>query len=291
MPDNKKYYYLKLKENFFDSEDIKILESMENGYLYSNILLKMYLKSLKNNGELVFKEFMPYNPKMLATITGHNIDVVEKALVIFKQLGLIEVLDNGTIFMLDVQKYIGQISSEGQRKAEYRARIKQAKQQLLNNGTKTGQCPDIISVSISKYNSISNSNKEKENKTKEKEIFDYWNTKNIIVHKKLTPLIIKQITKALEEYTIDEIKECIDRYSKVYHDKAYYFNTKWTLAEFLKQSNAISAFTDEGSKWLNYIDKHKQIKQNNPNSVIIHSRQYTEEENNDIFKEFKEMEI
>ena len=45
--ENKKYYYLKLKEDFFDSEDIKIIESMENGYMYSNILLKMYLKSLK----------------------------------------------------------------------------------------------------------------------------------------------------------------------------------------------------------------------------------------------------
>ena len=41
MSETKKYFYLKLKENFFDTEEIKILESMENGYLYSNILLKL----------------------------------------------------------------------------------------------------------------------------------------------------------------------------------------------------------------------------------------------------------
>ena len=48
MADNRKYYYLKLKENFFDSDSIVLLEDMKDGILYSNILLKLYLKSLKN---------------------------------------------------------------------------------------------------------------------------------------------------------------------------------------------------------------------------------------------------
>ena len=42
MADKTKYYYLKIKENFFDSEEMKLLESMDNGYLYSNIF---YFKS------------------------------------------------------------------------------------------------------------------------------------------------------------------------------------------------------------------------------------------------------
>lgn len=50
MADNRKYYYLKLKEDFFDTDEMKILESMKDGYLYSNILLKLYLKSLSNSG-------------------------------------------------------------------------------------------------------------------------------------------------------------------------------------------------------------------------------------------------
>lgn len=276
MTDNKKYYYLKLKEDFFDSEDIKILESMENGYLYSNILLKMYLKSLKNNGELIFKDFIPYNPKMLATVTGHNIDILEKALSIFRQLGLIEVLDNGTIFMLDVQCFIGQISTEGKRKAEYRARIKQAKQELLEDGTNLGQCPNIISISISN----SNSNSISYNK-KEEEIFKYWNNKEIIEHRELTPIIAKQITKSIKEYGLDNLKTYIDRYAEVYHDKNYYFDTKWTLVEFLKQSNAVSSFTDEGSKWLNYLESKKQ--KNKKNSALIKQRQYTKEELDSVF--------
>ena len=41
MSDNKKYYWLKLKENFFDTDAMILLENIENGYLYSNILLKL----------------------------------------------------------------------------------------------------------------------------------------------------------------------------------------------------------------------------------------------------------
>ena len=40
MADNRKYYYLKLKENYFDEDAIVLLESMQDGVLYSNILLK-----------------------------------------------------------------------------------------------------------------------------------------------------------------------------------------------------------------------------------------------------------
>lgn len=148
---SKNYYYLKLKEDWFDSDELKILESRENGYLYSNILLKMYLKALKNNGKLTFNEYIPYDIKMLSTITGHNVDIVEKAIKIFNAMHLIEILDNGVIYMLDMQKMIGSISSEGIRKAEYRERIKKEKEE----GTLLGQSPDIISISDSESSSKS----------------------------------------------------------------------------------------------------------------------------------------
>ena len=51
MADNRKYYYLKLKESYFDDDAIVLLESMQDGVIYSNILLKLYLKSLKNGGD------------------------------------------------------------------------------------------------------------------------------------------------------------------------------------------------------------------------------------------------
>ena len=116
MADNHKYYYLKLKDNFFDSEELIILESQENGYIYSNILLKLYLKSLKNDGRLLFNNKIPYNPNLIAKVIRHNSNDVEKALKIFEALGLIEILQNGTIYMSDIQSYIGKSSTEADRK-------------------------------------------------------------------------------------------------------------------------------------------------------------------------------
>ncbi len=46
MAENRKYYFLKLKEDFFDQREIVVLEGSKDGVLYVNILLKLYLKSL-----------------------------------------------------------------------------------------------------------------------------------------------------------------------------------------------------------------------------------------------------
>lgn len=142
MADNKKYYYLKLKENFFDSDELIMLESQPDGHLYSNILLKLYLRSLKNDGKLMFNNRIPYNAEILAKVTRHNVAVVKKALFLFEELGLIEKLDNGAIYMLDIQNFIGKSSNEADRIRNYRSRINQEKQNLIEDSTNVVQMYD-----------------------------------------------------------------------------------------------------------------------------------------------------
>ena len=137
MADNRKYYYLKLKENFFDSDSIVLLEDMKDGILYSNILLKLYLKSLKNGGKLQLDEHIPYTAQMIATLTRHQIGTVERALEIFRQLGLVEQLDSGAFYMTDIELMIGQSSTEAERKRAARLENKA----LLPPRTKGGHCP------------------------------------------------------------------------------------------------------------------------------------------------------
>ena len=129
MSDNKKYYYLRLKDNFFDSDELKILESMKDGYLYSNILLKLYLRSLKNDGKLVVNDRIPYNAEMLASVTGHQVGTIKQALSMFKELGLIEILENGAIYMLNIQNFIGKGSTEADRQRLYDRRISEERKQ------------------------------------------------------------------------------------------------------------------------------------------------------------------
>jgi len=140
MSDNKKYYYLKLKENHFESDEMVVLESMPDGYKYSNILLKLYLRSLKNGGKLMFNDRIPFNSTMLSTITRHSVGDIEKAVKIFEELGLVEILDNGAIYMNEIQNFIGKGSTEAERKALYRAKIDEEKKSLGQSPT---DCPDI----------------------------------------------------------------------------------------------------------------------------------------------------
>lgn len=131
MSENKKYFYMRLKENFYDSDAMIALESMPDGYKMSNLLMKMYCRSLKGEGRLAISERIPYSPEMLASATRMDIDTVRIALDIFQELGLIEVLDSGTIFMLDIQNYIGQSSTEADRQREYQKRIAEERKQAL----------------------------------------------------------------------------------------------------------------------------------------------------------------
>ena len=143
MADNRKYYYLKLKEDFFESDEAVVLESMPDGYIYSNILLKLYLRSLKNNGYLMFNNIIPYNSQMLASITRHQVGTIEKAVKIFKDLQLIDILDNGAIYMTNIQNFVGKSSTDADRK-----RLERDKNKTI--GHLSEKCPPEIEIEIEK---------------------------------------------------------------------------------------------------------------------------------------------
>ena len=143
MSDNRRYYYLKLKESFFDEDAIVLLESMQDGILYSNILLKLYLKSLKNGGKLQLDEHIPYNEQMIATLTRQQVGTVERALQIFRALGLVEPLSGGVLYMSTIELLIGQSSTEGERKR--RARLALQKQKALPE-TGADICPPELEI-------------------------------------------------------------------------------------------------------------------------------------------------
>ena len=128
------YYYLRVNEHFYDSEDMKVLQSMRDGYLYSDLLMKMSLISLKNEGRVMFKDDIPYDAEILSTVTGHKIEIVENAIKIFLKFKWIEILDNGAIYMLDIQNHVGRTTNEAQRKREYRKKIENEKLAIKNDG-------------------------------------------------------------------------------------------------------------------------------------------------------------
>ena len=133
MAENKKYYFLKLKEDFFDQREIVVLEGSKDGVLYVNILLKLYLKSLQHNGKLLLNEITPLSAEMIALLTRHEVGTVERAMRAFMQLGLVEVLEDNIFYMPEIQEMTGKGSSDGERKARYRRQKAEENMLLLTD--------------------------------------------------------------------------------------------------------------------------------------------------------------
>lgn len=152
MSANKKYYWLKLKEDFFERDEIKIIESQKNGKDYINFYLKLLLKSLKTEGTLRFKDTIPYNLEMLSTITNCNIDTVNTAINTFISLGLMEKWEDGTYFMMEVQNMVGSETTWAEKKREYRNKKTLSSLCPCNQKTKNGQVRQEIEIELEDEN-------------------------------------------------------------------------------------------------------------------------------------------
>jgi predicted phage replisome organizer len=165
---SKKYYWLKLKEDFFEDDTINWIEDQEGGEKYSLFYLKLCLKSLKTNGILirnVGEMLIPYDVKKLAEITRTDIDTVRVAMELFKNIGLIQILENGEIYLAQLKNMVGSETSKAQLMRNKRARDKE----LLEAGKKEGG--NIVTYALPNCYTEIETEKEQE-KEIEKELTD-----------------------------------------------------------------------------------------------------------------------
>jgi predicted phage replisome organizer len=118
----KKYYWLKLKRDFFKRHDIRIIEELPNGKEYLLFYLKLLVESIDHEGALRFSDTVPYNEQMLSVITNTNIDVVRSAMKLFIELNMMDVLDDATIYMKEVNTMIGSETRWAEKKRVQRQR-------------------------------------------------------------------------------------------------------------------------------------------------------------------------
>jgi len=99
-----------------------------------------------------------------------------------------------------------------------------------NRGAKQGQSKGKARAINKKDNNVKKDKKDKDIYN----IFQHWNSKNLITHKKLTKKLKGHINARLEEgYTVQEITEAINNYAIVVNGDEYYWTYKWTLQDFL----------------------------------------------------------
>jgi len=193
----KKRYWLKLEKGFLQSKYIKIIKAQDNGDKYILFYLALMLESIETIGHLRLSDTVPYNEKMLATITDTNIDVVRTALKMFQELGIIRVLEDRTIFLPDVPKLTGKECESADR-----VRVFREKQKLL-------QCNDDVTKS--------NSNKDKD-KHKDKHIKQVVTYLNEITNSKYkfnSAITQRHINARIAEgFTVEDCKTVIDKKCK-----------------------------------------------------------------------------
>ena len=143
MAEKKKYYWLKLKRDFFKRHDIRIVEAMPNGKDYILFYLKLLLESIDHEGTLRFSETIPYNEHMLSVVTNTNIDTVKSAMKLFIELNMMTVFDDQTIYMNEVDKLIGSETEWAKKKREQRLKRDNVPQL-------SSKCPTEIEKEIEK---------------------------------------------------------------------------------------------------------------------------------------------
>jgi predicted phage replisome organizer len=244
MSDNKKYYYLKLKDNFYDDDRIKIIEGMTNGVYYSNLLLKLYLKSLKTNGQLRFTKAIPYDENIISTITNINIDIVRVGINVLLEMQFIEKLDNGTIFMTEIQNFIGKSSTEADRVREYRNEISNLK--LINENEKK-----LIEKTSENFN-CTNVQQMYKNYEPNQKLLEVSNNKNVQMYDKCTPE--KEIEKDIDIDIEIQKQHKIPEENNFVNIKSENFSKKDVVVESPYIKAISELFTKLTSRYPNYKD-------------------------------------
>lgn len=251
----KRYYWLKLKEDFFDDDTIQYIEEQENGIYYSNFYMKLCLKSLKSDGKLIRligDTLIPYDVKSLSKLTGVDIDTVRVAMALFEHIGLVKILDTGELYLTQMQEMIGSETDKAQI-----MRRKRAEEKSIGNNV-TPMLPECYTEK----------EREKDIEIDKRERINYQEIVALYNNTCVSfPRIVsisenrkKAIKARLKTYSIDDLQKAFEiaeksDFLKGKNDRNWIATFDWML----KDSNLVKIL--EG----NYNNKAKKQQQQNNN--------------------------
>lgn len=195
MSDNKKYYWLRLKEDFFNEKQVKYLRSLPDGDKLVIVYLKMQLKSLKTEGFIKYDRILPSYSEELAIVLDEDVNIVKLAVNALIQAKAVEELDDGSLYIIAMQDLIGKEGESAERVRKFRQKQKTL---LLQCNSEVTKCNTEIEKEIEKeikidYNSII-------------EIYNF-NCPNLPQVKKITDKRKRIIKTFLKEFTEEQFTE------------------------------------------------------------------------------------
>lgn len=218
--ENKRFYWIKLRENFFQQETIDWLMEQENGSAYIVLYLKMCLLTANTSGELIRTigdMTIPYEPKKISQKTGFDIDTVNVALSLFKHLGLIEETQEGIPVMPEVKNMVGSESESAARVRKYRKK-KKALQSNTDVTNKALQSNVEIRDKSIEYRDKSKENREekvesrkKEKRTSDDGLKDAVNAYRKNIYPMPGEMDLEKLKALVDDFGSDIVVKAIDR--------------------------------------------------------------------------------
>ena len=202
MADGKRYYWLKLKEDFFQSKRIKKLRNLAGGDTYTIIYLKMQLLSLRTEGVLQWTGLEDNFAAELALDLDEKPEDVEVTLMYLLKTGLAETVDNVSFLLPWVLESTGSENASAQRVREFRER-----QKILALQCNTDETPVKRSGNVEIEKDIEIENRER---------------------------VIKETTKKFKPPTVEEVAEyCKERNNGVDPERFcdYYSANGWKVGK------------------------------------------------------------
>ena len=248
MGDNKRYYWIKLKTDFFNQETIDFLLSQKNGCEYIVLYQMLCLNTANNNGEMCSKigeMIVPYNVEKIVRDTKYfDFDTVTIALGLFKQLGLIYEEKDKILKITNFNEMVGSETSSAKRVREYRKKQK-ALQCNIDVTQEIENRDRDKSIDINKENNNIYSPAKAEQC---KEIIDYLNLKANTNYKYTTSKTQTLIKARYNEgFIIDDFKRVID--NKV---------SEWKDTDMAKYLRPETLFGTKFESYLNQKEKEKK---------------------------------
>ena len=224
MGKGKRYYWLKLKTNFFDSKEMLRLRSIAGGDTYTIIYLKMLLLSLKTDGLIEYDGVDATQDEEIALLLRESLDNVKLTIAFLRRVGLLEVVNKNDFFLNQVPVLTGSEAESTVRSQKCRQLKREAVEQI-ESSKKTLQCNANATLMQQKCNarerdkSIEKENKSKKDKTYcpslpsvAEDIVTFLNSTVGSNYKSTTGKTRKLIAARLAEgFTVDDFKTVITK--------------------------------------------------------------------------------
>ena len=198
VTENRRYYWLQLKDDFFNSKEMKLMRKLPGGEEITIIYLKMMLASLAEQGKLYFEGLAEDLAEELSLIIDEDPEAIRLTLMFLTKKKLLTTSDNYQFNLEQVPEMVGSETASTRRSRKHR----ETQKALQCNTTATKGNGDI-DIDIDKG--------QKPQSDVYEEIIKYLNEKTGSHFKPTSKSTQRLINGRLSEnYTIEDFKYVID---------------------------------------------------------------------------------